>query len=54
MSRVQEILAEAEQIADPQEKISSLIRTAWDMRRSWPKDALEISLKARELSEHGH
>jgi len=41
----------AGEIADVKERIRHLIRSAWDIRRSYPKDALQLSLQARSLSE---
>src|SRR5580698_4787733 len=51
MSKANQVLVEAERIADVQEQVLTLIRASWDIRRSYPKDSLELSLKAREISE---
>jgi len=41
----------AKGIEDPHERIRHLTRSAWDIRRSYPKDALRLSLEARALAE---
>ncbi len=51
MSKVNQVLEEAAQIADVQERVLTLIRTGWNIRRSYPKDTLELALHAREISE---
>jgi len=51
MSRTKKIFEEAAQLDGVHEQVRALIRAGWDMRRSYPKDALELSLQARELSE---
>ncbi len=44
------VLEIIEHITDDKQKIRELISASWEMRRSYPKDSLELSLKARELS----
>jgi PAS domain S-box-containing protein len=46
-----EILHSIDQIADSKEQVRELISASWEMRRSFPKDSLDLALMARELSE---
>lgn len=46
-----EVLRKIDRIADSKEKVRHLIATAWEMRRSYPNDSLELSLTARELAD---
>src|ERR1700758_49686 len=48
---LENIYRESEKIKDVNDKIRHLIRVSWDMRRSHPKEALQLSLKAREEAE---
>lgn len=52
MTRADEIILKASHSTDVQERVRILNKQAWDIRRSYPKDALELSLKARVLAEH--
>lgn len=46
-----EALRAVERITDSKQKVRELISASWEMRRSYPKDSLELSLTARELAE---
>lgn len=45
-----DVLQAIDHLTDVKEQVLQLISASWEMRRSYPKDALELSLKARELS----
>lgn len=45
------ILRNIDRITDSKQKVRELISSAWEMRRSYPNDSLELSLTARELAE---
>jgi PAS domain S-box-containing protein len=51
MSKASQVLEETASITDANEQVLALIRAGWEIRRSYPKDALELSLRAREISE---
>lgn len=48
---VENIIATGNEIRDVHEKIKHLISSSWDIRRSFPKESLELSLQARQLAE---
>jgi PAS domain S-box-containing protein len=52
MAKATEIILELSKIKEVREQIRSLNTRAWEIRRSYPKEALELSLKARILSEN--
>lgn len=51
LSSIDKIISEGLEIIDVQEKIKHLISSAWDIRRSFPKDSLVLSIQARQLAE---
>ena len=51
MAKAEEIYSQTEHIADLRERIHALNKASWSIRRAYPKDALEIALKARSLSD---
>ncbi len=52
-STIDQIIEKGHEIDDIHEKITYLINSAWDIRRSFPKESLELSLQARQLAmEH--
>ncbi len=51
MTKAEEIFRQTDQIAGLQEQIQALNKASWEIRRALPKDALEISLRARTFSE---
>lgn len=50
-SSIKEIIEKVHEIVDVHEKINYLISSAWDIRRSFPKESLELSLQARKMAE---
>lgn len=48
---IEKIIVSGHEIIDVQEKIKHLISSAWDIRRSFPKESLELSMQARQLAE---
>jgi PAS domain S-box-containing protein len=48
---IKEIIEKADGIINVEEKIKHLISSAWDIRRSFPKESLELSLQARKIAE---
>ena len=51
MSKANQLLEEAAKISDAREHVLALIHEGWNIRRSYPKDALELALHARKISE---
>ncbi len=45
------VLESINKIVDAKQQVRELISASWEMRRSYPKDSLELSLTAREMSE---
>jgi PAS domain S-box-containing protein len=54
MTKAEEIYLETGKISEPEEQIRALNKASWDIRRLHPKDALEIALRARTLSENNN
>ena len=48
---IKEIIEKGDEIINVEEKIKHLISSAWDIRRSFPKESLELSLQARKIAE---
>jgi tetratricopeptide (TPR) repeat protein len=52
MTKAEEIFKQTDKIEGLEEQIQALNKASWQIRRGQPKDALEISLRARTLSEN--
>ena len=48
---IDQINRESQKLTDVDQKVRYLISSAWDIRRSYPKESLEFSLEARKLAE---
>ncbi|HEV7231494.1 MAG TPA: tetratricopeptide repeat protein [Bacteroidia bacterium] len=51
MSRANDILQECALISDRKDRIRAVLKSAWEIRRSYPRDTLELSLSARQMSQ---
>jgi len=53
-AELEKIKLVAQGITDVKERIHHLTRSAWEIRRSYPKETLRLSLEARTLAENHH